>query len=258
VSTGIGTALREAREEQGRSVEEVALQLRARVAQVAALESEDFAAFGGDVYAKGFLKSYAQVLGLEPQPLLDTYRREISHDDVRATTLVSTATAPPRTRSAPPAWVAWVLASVVVLAGLAFLGLQGGGRAPDVATPEDEVAGPPPAPAEEAPEADDDAPADQPAPEPAPEPEPEPQGVDLLLALEEAVWMQVIVDGALVLETTVQAGETQQFTGEQEIQVRFGNAGGVRAQLNGEDLGAQGGRGEVVNVLFTPEGAQTL
>jgi cytoskeleton protein RodZ len=46
------------------------------------------------------------------------------------------------------------------------------------------------------------------------------------------------------------------FEGSDEVTVRYGNAGGVRVQLNGEDLGAPGGRGQVVTIVYTPEGAE--
>jgi cytoskeleton protein RodZ len=261
-TTGIGATLRDARESQGRSLEDVALSLRARSSQLEALENESFASFGGDVYAKGFLRSYALELGLDPTPLLDTFRREVSHDDVHAASRVSDVRAPKERRGAPPAWIAWLLVIVVVVAGIAVLGSTDG-RAPDQAAP-DEPIGPPPATADD-PDDDDDAvaePEPEPAPEPAPEPEPDPEpvfeGVELFLAFESASWVRVIADEAPVLEQTVEAGETLQFEAEREIEVRFGNPGGVRATLNGEDLGPQGSPGQPITVRFTPEGVEAV
>lgn len=267
MGTGIGAVLREARETQQRSLEDVAVQLRVRVAQLHALEEERFDTFGGEVYAKGFLKNYAQELGVDPRPLLDAYRQEYGTDELAPAGLVGTVQQPRRQRAAPPAWIAWVLVSVLVLAGLAYLGVQGAGLFPASTTPDD-VAGTPPPPAQQ-PDGEDPSPGDPGGEDPAapddgepgppdPEPEPEPEGVDLLLAFEENVWLRVVADGSLLFEQTVQAGETRRFQAEQEIEVRFGNAAGVRAELNGEDLGAQGGRGQVVTVQFTPSGASAL
>ena len=270
MSTGIGDALRDERERQGRSVDDAARSLRARIGQLEALEAERFEEFGGDVYAKGFLRSYAVELGLDPGPLLSTYNSEVGHDDVPATTLVRGVASPPPPRRNPPAWAAWVLVALLILGGIAFLGTVGPGRSPDSATPEEPLS-PPPSPAEvdetDDDAADDDADGEDAEPDPqepdeAPEPEPEPEpvfeGADVLLALEEQSWMRVTVDGAVVFEQTVPAGETLQFQGEQEVLVRLGNAGGVRVQFNGEDLGAPGGRGEVVTVQFTPEGHEIV
>lgn len=270
-STGIGATLRDARAAQGRSLEDAALALRARVSQLQALEDEAFDSFGGDVYAKGFLRSYAVELGLDPAPLLDIFRREVSHDDVHAASLVGEISAPKERRSAPPAWIAWLLAAVVVIAGLAVLGTTDG-RAPDQASP-DESVGTPPISAEdegqdvpsdddaagqddaqEGTEDDDGADPEEEVDEPEEEVEEVFEGVELLLAFESASWIRVVADDTPVVEQTVTAGETLQFDAEQEIEIRFGNPGGVRATLNGEDLGPQGDPGIPLTVRYTPEG----
>jgi cytoskeletal protein RodZ len=278
VDTGIGAALRAAREEQGRSIDDMALALRARVTQLRDLEDERFDAFGGDVYAKGFLKSYAIELGLDPAPLLETYRREVAHDDGEPTALITGMARPKRQRSAaPPRWVAGVVVVVIVLAVIGFVGQLGPGTTPETAgddaleiedtppeTPDDtegddegeaDPEGEPDADTDDATTEDADADDDE-ADEDEAEAD-EPDGIELLLEFEDRSWTRVEVDGTLVLEETVEAGEILPFEGDEEIVVRFGNAGGVRAQLNGEDLGAQGGRGDVVNVVFTRDGAES-
>lgn len=265
VSTGIGDTLRDAREARGRSIEDVAHSLRLRSEQLRALEEERFDGFGGDVYARGFLKSYAVELGLDPQPLLDTYRREVSGDDpVSAAPLAAPggATRVKAPRGAPPGWIAWVLVLVVVLAGLGFLGQFVGSRSPEQAS--DELSTAPVAPAEEDTdgatdedgETDGDEPAEADGEEPAEEEEPpaEPEGVELFLALESASWLRVTVDGTVVHEQVTEEGTTLPFNGEEKVTVRYGNAGGVRVELNGEDLGTPGGDGEVVEVEYTPDG----
>ena len=269
-STGIGASLREARESQGRSLEDAAGVLRARVGQLQALEDEQFDTFGGDVYAKGFLKSYANELGLDPAPLLDTYRREVAHDDLRAASLVSSdaSAQPAPPRATPPAWIAWVLVVVVVLAGVMVLSTVGGDRSPEQAVPSEDVESPPPSSAEGADDPDEDgADEDDEADEDddgngngdADEADDaDPDSVNVVVALEESSWMRVMIDGSLYLEETVPAGETLPFEGEQEVEIRFGNAGGVIAELNGEDLGVQGNRGEVVTVRFTPDGSERV
>ncbi len=282
VSTGIGATLRDARENQGRSLEDVAGALRARAGQLQALEDERFDTFGGDVYAKGFLKSYASELGLDPSPLLETYRREVAHDDPRTATLVSSDVSaqskPPR--ATPPAWIAWVLVVVVVLAGVTVLSTVGGDRSPEQAVPREDVGSPPPSSAEGADDPDvgeaDDGPADDDSGDDESNEDDEadddgdgngdadeaedadPDSVNVVVALEESSWMRVMIDGSLYLEEIVPAGETLPFEGEQEVEIRFGNAGGVIAELNGEDLGVQGNRGEVVTVRFTPDGSEQV
>ncbi len=246
MSTGIGDALREAREAQGRTVEDVARVIRSRAEQVRALEEERFEVFSGEVYAKGFLRSYAIELGLDHEEILDVFRSRVSApDDIPASTLI-TGTMPrgPR-RSTPPAWLTWLFIGILVVAGLGFLGMISSRFSPDTASP-DEPLGAPPAPAD--PQEEDPGTA----PPPAPEPEPEPvfEGLEILVALEEASWMRVTVDGAVQFEGIASAGETLQYQADEQITLRVGNAGGVRIQRNGVELGSPGGRGQVVEVTY--------
>ena len=69
----IGVTLRDAREAQKLSVEEVALRLRLSEKQINALEADDFSIFGSAIFVRGFIKSYARFLTIDPQPLLDDH-----------------------------------------------------------------------------------------------------------------------------------------------------------------------------------------
>jgi len=69
----IGVTLRDAREAQKLSVEEVALRLRLSEKQINALEADDFSIFGSAIFVRGFIKSYARFLTIDPQPLLDAH-----------------------------------------------------------------------------------------------------------------------------------------------------------------------------------------
>lgn len=245
---GIGEALRAAREEQGRTLEEAARDTRVRTDHLRALEEERFDGFGGDVYAKGFLSTYARYLHLDPGPLLERYRRYAQHDEYDTAALASGSVASLPTSSLPT-WIAWVLVAVVVIGGGLFVVGLFGGRAPD---PADEQA----APSEPAASATPTAAPTTAAPSPTPT-EPAYEGVNVVLAFEDRSWISVSVDGEAIQEGIIEAGEALEFQGDEQITVRFGNAGGVRAELNGEDLGAQGRQGEVVTVTFTQDGAST-
>jgi cytoskeleton protein RodZ len=65
-----GEALRAAREAHGLSVEEAATRLRLMQRQIEAMEAGDFEALGRPVFARGFVRNYARLLGIDPAPLL--------------------------------------------------------------------------------------------------------------------------------------------------------------------------------------------
>lgn len=70
VDKSIGATLRERRVELGIPLEEVVTRTRIRQSYLEALEADQFDAFPGDTYLKGYLKGYAECLGLDPQVLL--------------------------------------------------------------------------------------------------------------------------------------------------------------------------------------------
>jgi len=69
--TGVGAALREARETLGMSVEEVAIRLKFSPRQITALEEENFEQLPQLAFVRGFVRSYARLLQIAEEPLLE-------------------------------------------------------------------------------------------------------------------------------------------------------------------------------------------
>ncbi|HPQ03504.1 MAG TPA: helix-turn-helix domain-containing protein, partial [Bacillota bacterium] len=61
----IGVLLREAREASGMSLEEVSEATKIRSKYLEAIEQGDFAVIPGEVYLKGFMRNYADCVGLD-------------------------------------------------------------------------------------------------------------------------------------------------------------------------------------------------
>jgi cytoskeleton protein RodZ len=66
----VGQILREAREAKGITLEDAAARLRLMQRQIVAMESDDFESLGQSVFARGFVRNYARLLGLAPETLL--------------------------------------------------------------------------------------------------------------------------------------------------------------------------------------------
>jgi cytoskeletal protein RodZ len=69
----IGHSLREARERQGLGYPEIELATKIRAKYIRALEEEDFTSIPGDAYIRGFLRTYAEYLGLDGDVYVDEY-----------------------------------------------------------------------------------------------------------------------------------------------------------------------------------------
>ena len=68
--SSVGQILRDAREAQGIMLEDVAVRLRLMHRQIEAIETDDFDSLGQPVFARGFVRNYARLLGLDPETLL--------------------------------------------------------------------------------------------------------------------------------------------------------------------------------------------
>jgi len=103
----IGASLRAAREAQGLSIQDVARQLRLMNRQIVAMENEDFASLGQPVFARGFVRNYARLLGLDAQALLHTMGGQVEPVDVIQAPAVEL----------PRAWFTsgWLIAGLVAL-----------------------------------------------------------------------------------------------------------------------------------------------
>lgn len=70
----VGEKLRKAREAKNLSLDQVSRETNIAKRYLQALEEEDVSQFPGDTYAMGFLRNYAEYLGLNPAELITLYK----------------------------------------------------------------------------------------------------------------------------------------------------------------------------------------
>jgi len=120
--TSIGDSLKRAREERGLDIERVAEETRIARRFIAALEVEDFSVFPGEPYALGFLRNYAEYLGLDANDLAASFRNlRIQEQPVPIQELI------PAKRTSPLVFVgAGALVVVLLIGALLVFGRRGG------------------------------------------------------------------------------------------------------------------------------------
>ena len=94
----VGAYLRELRERQGVSIDEIARSTRVLHHYLEALESDDLASLPAPVFAKGFIRAYCQALGVPADEALSLYEKRAGHIPPR----VTIAPAPARLAPPPP------------------------------------------------------------------------------------------------------------------------------------------------------------
>jgi cytoskeleton protein RodZ len=72
---GPGAQLAQARTDLRLAHEDVAAKLHLATSQIQALEQDDYTSLPGATYVRGYLKSYALLLGLSPEPILEAHAR---------------------------------------------------------------------------------------------------------------------------------------------------------------------------------------
>ena len=126
---GIGATLRETRNRRKIDLSEVEAATKIRIRYLRAMENEEWDVLPGDVYARGFIRTYASLLGLDGERLADEYQRG-SDPPPGEGTAQAEPRAPIRQPRAAPRLSGRALASVVTLGVLALLiglGLTGRG-----------------------------------------------------------------------------------------------------------------------------------
>jgi len=234
---GLGDGFRAAREARHLSLSDVSEQIHIRSVYLQSIEEEDWSAIAAPVYVRGFLRTYARFLGLDPEAAVEHFNEAVGELAGRSHEPAA-LTAPARTRirsregPSPLLWGALVLTIVLVaFVGYKFVELQQAGNdatAIAVAT----------AAATEAASA-------APSSEPSAATATDLPTRTLELRVTAPTWLLVKIDGAQVLEGILQPGTSRSFHGGKAL-VRSGNAGGVDVLVNGKDLGPMGKSGDVV------------
>jgi cytoskeleton protein RodZ len=277
---GIGRLLEQKRKERGLSLEEVEQATKIRKRYLQGLEREDYAILPDAVYARGFLKTYANYLGLDGQALSQqlksatkTHREPgIDYNPSPEGDFEEPLISPSGLRGAQKRTIstsAMVTLIVAVLALTAVIGtLYFVGRGVHVSKEDNPPSGDTPpgqeqqnvAGREKAPEAesakedavgskgtagDVEKPADtkQSAP---------PDKLRVLVNVRERPsWILIRTDGTAAYKQVAQPGFSETFEAENRLFIKSGDAGAVSVEINGQDEGALGGAGEIVARRYT-------
>ena len=260
----VGLQLRRAREARGMTVEGVGAAIKLAARQVEAIESDDYARLTSATYARGFIRNYASLMGLDAQALLAQLDRHEVRARPQLVEQANVGVAMP-SQSARRKWMLPLLAlSVPALAAIAlyvWFEFWPAGAQPAAVEPTPAVVAPPAA------EAAPEVPASEPVPPvdpqtaavqaevPPPNPSPDAAATAALppVSAQQAPaatavpgqrqlnfrftadsWIEMRdAQGRVVLSELNRAGSTRSFTAVFPVSLVIGNAKSVTMDIDG-------------------------
>ncbi len=271
----IGEELKAAREKKGLSLTEIAEKTRISHTFLKALEDDDYSVIPGGVFVSGFLKTYSRELGLNVKDILTRYRelnlppretpapedQEVQHRPKPSLISISRRRRQPEKPAGKkhPVYLI-VIAGLVIGAALVGITLLFFPKRP-VKTQVPKLPAPPvhqaPAPVVQKP----------PAPvmkavtsfknrttvsHPVQKPFQATGPLTLKLFAVEDSYYSYRADNTIGMSGILKKGKTRVIKANNRIVLTLGNAGGVRAELNGKKMEPFGKHAEVVrDLLFT-------
>jgi cytoskeleton protein RodZ len=244
----IGDSLREARTRRGLSAADVQKGIRIRERYLTALEEEHWELLPGEAYAKGFLRTYAEFLGLNGNLYVDEYNTRIADHAGEPALVPESLAVSHRTRRGVLRMLMGILVLGAAAVGVATLGMGGSapGNAPaHVTAPVTKhVAGAAPVAAA------------TPARRSTPAAERTPLAkTTVITAPRGRCWLLVRTggpNGTILFQGVLEQGKTLRFTLQHTVWVRMGRPGNLDITLGSHRVNGLPVRAG--NVLLTRQG----
>jgi cytoskeleton protein RodZ len=209
MADGLGEFLRRERELRHISLDDVAERTKISRRYLEAIEEGQYDRLPGETFVRGFIRSYAQSVGLDPADTLLMY----SHSRMVYETPTLRTARPPRARGA---WsgrsLLWLLMVGVVIVGGVLMSVVGFLEGPSLLRL-----------------------TSSPGPEPA-NPSAESALLILTAMADSDTWLRVTIDEQEPQDMLLRAGQAVKWMGRERFVLSIGNARATRLRLNGRDL----------------------
>ncbi len=246
-SGDFGSKLRAARERRGITLRQIANATKISVGVLEALERNDISRLPGGIFGRGFVRSYAIEVGLNPEETIQDFIAQFPNDSVTAGHSTSEQTedhealeSDRRAASTFIRLIGFSLLAILLLYLVSSWRFSSGRRASET-RPSAPAAATTPATAISEPGAGDPATA--------------PLTIGLLAT--GRCRLTATVDGETRVERVLEAGERQSLEVRRELVLTAGDAAAITMTINGADAKPLGRAGEEVTARVTPANFNT-
>jgi cytoskeleton protein RodZ len=209
MADSLGEFLRRERELRHVTLDDIAERTKISRRYLEAIEEDRYDRLPGEAFVRGFIRSYAQFVGLDPEDALLIYNQSRTVHD-------AAPTHPAATPLARQAWhersLLWLLVAGVIIVGGVLVSAMGLLNRPNSlrwsSSPHLEVGS---MPADEAP-------------------------LVLTVLADSDTWLQITIDNQDSQDMVLRAGQSTKWLGREHFVLSIGNARATRLQLNGRDV----------------------
>jgi cytoskeleton protein RodZ len=275
-----GASFKNAREAKGISLDRIASETRISTRFLVAIENEEFNLLPGGVFNRGFVRAFAEKIGLDPDQAVADYEQLVKVYEP----LEAAVAAPRHAKSNHRRYPLAIGGLLIVIVIFYLVTKETSNPAQTVSPSQPTSAGtvaqpaPPPAPAS--------APTPEPPAEPPAEPAPAAQSTPLTpptaspevtsaapepeapvatealrvdVEITQTTWIKVTVDGTTVDPGEIlEPGTTRHFTAKRQIYLSVGNAGGLALKINDMPAKSLGKSGQVRELTITPQNYKSI
>ena len=241
--TDVGARLRAAREAKQISLREIAATTKISVSALEALEENDVAQLPGGIFTRAFVRSYATEVGLDPEEVMRDFVAQVPAEGIDEEEKYDSQSREHDLFQSQQRMAATVLKLVAISLAvlLLYLGwaVTTGTDAPEAPVDETEpallapVAGSvrtePPVTA---------GPMSQ-------------ESLTIVLRPRGDCWVSLTIDGELVFEDLMHAGDRESYAAADEMRLIVGDAGAFGFTINQQDGRSLGGSGVTVTARIT-------
>jgi cytoskeletal protein RodZ len=247
-SVSIGESLGDARRQAGLTVTQVSQQTRIRESIIRDIEHSDFAACGGDFYARGHIRSIAGAVGTDPAPLISEYDADHGPLGSMRAAEVFEPSKPIkiRERRSPSMTLIVVVVLLAIIGYAAYRLVSSHDNKPGQAAGLGAAA-------------TSSQPSVRPTPSASTSPtlSVTPSNVVIKVAAVEECWVQLTRtgDGSQIFMGVVPAGSSMTWTEKQAVSIRLGNPGGITLTVDGQQQSLK--TVLPVTLSYSPQGGAT-
>jgi len=266
----ISKTLKQVREEKSIQLEEVAIKTNIRLACLKALDAGKFDELPEPVYIQGFIRRYADVIGLDGAALAKSFSTEVKTPEFDSNYSQNSEN---KLKFHLPLFIPYAVLLLVGVFGLIYVlnpkfSAESLVKKFNVGTPQKQtttaLSTPASSPKSESSTSSSQEPTSisaQNLATPLPvvaTPSPSPNNsasrdVAVTLELQDKSWLQVKVDGKTEFVGNLNKGDRKTWTAKKQLTVRSGNAGAVLISVNNQPATPLGNPGKIKEVTFTPK-----